>query len=691
MSRAGKNNTITETLQKAMHLHQAGQLDKAERLYNAVLKKNPRNGDALNLKGAIAHTQGRFDEALTLFDRAVVALPAFADAHFNRANSLKALERNDDALAAYDKAIALDPTHAGARLNVGTLLQNIGRTPEAITAFRNMATACPADPRGHYNLGVCLTETLVSSLEDEHAAMADEAEAALKRAVTLTPNDANAHFATANLFSKRGDHDRAIQATKNAIKFNPNWPEAWSNLGELLRKEEVYEDAIDALRKAVELQPDNLTIQYNLATALSDAGEYDGAETIFRDILGADSTFIKAFINLGTVYKKTNRNDEALNLFEQALFLDPNLHQAYTNIGSIFANYGWLNAALPLYDKALSLRAESDPLILLYRGAIALSLGRLAEGWRQYGYRFDAPEEGGLRRSVPPAYWGGEDLTGKSIVVWTEQGLGDEVLHASILHEVIERTARCVIECSKRMVPVFARSFPTATVEGYDSSNFPVTTAEGIDYQIPLGSLGQHFRPDFASFPRHQGYLKADPDKVSEIRARYEALAGGRRIVGISWRSKNERAGEAKSTALSDMAPILQVPGVMFVNLQYGDCTEELAEVREQLGVEILQDTAVDPLTDMDAFFAQVSALDLILSTSNTTAHVAGAQNIPVWVLLTHGSRGLLWYWFLRRTDSPWYPAARLIRVDHKLEDGPKRWLELAERTAADLARWTET
>jgi hypothetical protein len=271
--------------------------------------------------------------------------------------------------------------------------------------------------------------------------------------------------------------------------------------------------------------------------------------------------------------------------------------------------------------------------------------------------------------------------------VWTEQGLGDEILHGSMLPEIIAQAKSCVIECSARMVPVFARSFPAAHVAGYRASNIPVTPPDDIDYQVPIASLGRHLRPDLASLPRHEGYLKADPAKTAELRKRYETLAQGRRIVGISWHSKNQAFGEPKSMSLGDMASILQVPGIMFVNLQYGDCSSELAQVREQLGVEVIQDAAVDPMADMDMFFAQVAAMDLVLSTSNTTVHVAGSLNIPVWVLLPHG-RGLAWYWFLRRTDSPWYPSARLVRVDPKIAPGQARWLELTERTTADLTHW---
>jgi hypothetical protein len=112
---------------------------------------------------------------------------------------------------------------------------------------------------------------------------------------------------------------------------------------------------------------------------------------------------------------------------------------------------------------------------------------------------------------------------------------------------------------------------------------------------------------------------------------------------------------------LIDLAPILTTPGVFLVNLQYGDCSAEIADVRKALGVEIYQDPTVDPLQDLEAFFAQVAAMDLVVTTSNTTAHAAGAQGIPVWIMLSRGMR-TLWYWFLRHQHSVWYPSARLFR-----------------------------
>ena len=263
MSRAAKTGSVAETLQKALRLHQAGQLDKAARLYGTVLKKNPDNGDALNLKGVVAQAHGRHDDALALFGRAITALPDFADVHFNKANTLKALGRNDDALAAYAKAIALKPDYADARLNAGTLLQKTGRTTEAIAAFREMARFSPADPRGHYSLGVCLTEALPAAKSEEREAMTEEADAAFIRTVTLNPNNADAHFAHANLYSKQGNHDRAIQCNKAVINLKPNWPEAWSNLGSHLEASGDPAAAEAAFDHAIKLDPRNTAALVN--------------------------------------------------------------------------------------------------------------------------------------------------------------------------------------------------------------------------------------------------------------------------------------------------------------------------------------------------------------------------------------------------------------------------------------------
>lgn len=532
-------------------------------------------------------------------------------------------------------------------------------------------------------------EMLLSEAQTLHAAgRLDEAAEKYRKALQIEPANAHALQLIGALYLQQGKAADAAGHIEQAISVDPGSAEMYVNLGSAYRALGRTQKAAQTYRKALEINPRLDAASYNLGHALQELDDYEGAAAAYKSYLAAHPMDAEAHNVLGDAYKKLGRYEDAIDAYESALLYDPERFGALSNIAVIVRDLGWHHAAQVIIDRTAALAPE-DYDILRTQGVIRLQFGDFGTGWPGLDNRFYTATEQVVLRSTPPSYWRGEDLSGRSILVWTEQGLGDEILHASILPDVAARAERCIIECSKRLVPVFARSFPAATVVGYEASHIPVTPAEGIDYQVPVASLGRHFRPDFASFPRHDGYLKADPAKVAELRARYEAMAKGRRIVGLSWRSKNEFAGESKSTTLTDLAPVLQVPGVMFVNLQYGDCTEDLAEARRILGVEMVQDPAVDSSADMDAFFAQVAAMDLVVSTSNTTVHTAGAQNVPVWVLLPHG-KGSIWYWFLRRTDSPWYPSARLIRADYKLEPGPAQWRELAERTAGDLARWAD-
>jgi hypothetical protein len=228
------------------------------------------------------------------------------------------------------------------------------------------------------------------------------------------------------------------------------------------------------------------------------------------------------------------------------------------------------------------------------------------------------------------------------------------------------------------------RSFPQAKVAPRQEPLPKAATAADIDCQMSLSDLGRAFRRSFEDFPRRDRLLTADAARRDALRARYAARQPGAPIVGLSWSSKhNPEVGWLKSMGLSDLDPILRTPGVTFVNLQYGDWRAALAETKERTGVEILDDPDIDPLVDMDAFAAQVAAMDLVVSVSNTTVHVAGALDIPTWVMAPEG-RGRMWYWFRDRSDSPWYSSVRLLP-----QDGG--WQQVIARCAVELGDWVKS
>jgi len=197
-------------------------------------------------------------------------------------------------------------------------------------------------------------------------------------------------------------------------------------------------------------------------------------------------------------------------------------------------------------------------------------------------------------------------------------------------------------------------------------------------FQSSIASLGQHLRPSLTQFPQRQCYLKPDEERLAEFKRRY----GPKLKVGISWRSSSPLFGAKKSSSLLDWAPILKTTGVQFVSLQYGDTAEELSLAQEEFGVEIIQDSDVNQLKDMDTFFAQVGAMDLVISTSNTSVHVSGSLGRPTWLLLPQTS-GVHWYWFFDTPNTPWYPSILIHRQSNSGE-----WEPLISRVAENLAAW---
>jgi ADP-heptose:LPS heptosyltransferase len=287
-----------------------------------------------------------------------------------------------------------------------------------------------------------------------------------------------------------------------------------------------------------------------------------------------------------------------------------------------------------------------------------MSLGRLSEGWPEYKWHLGLGSQVSYD-TFPVAKWDGSDLTGKHVLVWTDHGIGDQVFAAGMFPDLIKIAGSVTIMCNRRLAPVFRRSFPQAITYRVGDP-VPRRLADWrFDFQLSHADVGAAVRPHL-NF-RQPAYLQADPVKKLRFRDKYRA--DGKRLIGLSWWSQNAIHGLGKSMCLTFLAPLLQSSGARLVNLQYGDTSEELAELGKA-GVEIVNDQSFNQLTDLDSFVAQVAALDFVITTSNTTAHVAGALGKPGVVLLPRGSTGRFWYWHNERADSPWYPSLTLARQE---------------------------
>ncbi len=216
-----------------------------------------------------------------------------------------------------------------------------------------------------------------------------------------------------------------------------------------------------------------------------------------------------------------------------------------------------------------------------------------------------------------------------------------------------------IVECDARLIPLFQRSFPKIQFLPRQIPPDPQLFDANIDYQIPMGNLGQWLRCNKDSFTAGN-YLLPCSKRVLQLKGKYRSLSNDKLLIGISWKSINRDIGKTKSTLLEDWTSVLSQDGCYFINLQYGDTKSEIEEyVSDKKHISIYQDKEINPLTDLDGFAAQVSALDLVISTSNTTVHLAGALGQNVWTLLRLVPS---WRWMTQRTDTLWYPKMRLFR-----------------------------
>ena len=605
----------TIPLQSALRAHKKGQLEPAEALYRSVLESDPDNHEAIHLLGVVLLQTGNQENALPLLEDACCRQPDNADYQNRYGIALAALGRTDDAIAAYRKAIACKPNLPEAHNNLAIALAAQGDQQAAIIAYRRALTAHPAFAEAHNGLGVALTRI--------------------------------------------GERDEAEHHYRRALQIQPEYFEARANLGDLLMRSNRLDDAVEELQAVLRQQPEYFEAHLSLADAFGRAGDIDKAKEIATKVLGAHSESARAHNCYGMVFRLAGESETAMFHLDRAIELDPLLADARANRAIARLSLGHVDAAERDADQAVALSADA-PLHRMNRGMIRLLRGEFRRGFEDYRARFGSGAPWMGYRRFPYAEWNGEPIAGKRILAWGEQGVGEEIMFASLLARLETLASACTVECDPRLVPLFARSFPSLDFVGRADPVAPALLRQGIDCAIAFGDIPAALGLEVSDFAEPEAYLSADAQKVGSLEMLGSSTAGELK-VGIAWRSRGANAlfSLEKSTDLSDWSEILCTPGISIVSLQHGDVAAEISEAEARLGASIETHIGVDQATDLDGFAALITTLNLVITTSNTTAHLAGALGKDVWIIVPHTPD---WRWQLDRSDTLWYPGARLFR-----------------------------
>ncbi len=529
---------------------------------------------------------------------------------------------------------------------------------------------------------------LSAAIQQHAAGNLSQAKDLYRAILTQNPRHAEAIFRLGTIALQVKQYDKAEEFISKAIKIGPAFAAMYINLGAALRNLKEYDDAIKAYKKALRFGTHDVDAHYNAGRALQDAERYEEAQERYQKALSLSDRDPDIWINLGVVKRQLKDDTAALQAFETAARLNPNLGAAYSNSAALLFDNGFVEIAMVLIDKAIEVEPENHKYRFELSNFLLLS-GDLVRGWRDFDKRFEHFDNAKAhRRAEPPKYLENESLKGKKLLLWTEQGLGEEIISSSIIEDVIKEGASCTFECSNRLVSIMKRSFPDIEIIGWkEHANAVKASSPSFDFQYPALSILSRFRPSLEEIPNQTSFLKDDKELTQSYRKRYEKLANGKRIVGLSWRSKNSEFGESKTLPLLSWEPILEAEDVFFVNLQYGDCTKELSDVKKALGVEIYQDPDIDPYGDLDPVFSQIAAMDLVISTSNSNVHIAGSMGVPVWSILPK-ARGLIWFWFLDKINSPWYPSVRLFRQKTIQSNNTEWWQDVLPEVVRAFDEW---
>jgi Tfp pilus assembly protein PilF len=549
------------------------------------------------------------------------------------------------------KALKIDKTIPEAWYNLGLALRGLHHKKEAIRAQREALKLTRDSADAQNSIGLELLE--LGEYKD--------AETALRRALRIDPNHAFAHSNLGKLFTAKKKHVEALTASEQAYKLLPDHPKILVNLGASLNALKEYERAESVLKKAISIDYNSAEAFNNLGSTLSGLKRYQEAESYLRRAIALTPNFEHAWTNLGGTLNKLNRFKDAEIASHRALQLDPYSTEALSNLGATLNELGRHKEGNEILSTALKINLE-DPEANNNLGHLLLGQCRFSDGWPHYEYRFKTKEAVRLDLLPDVAIWNGITHENTQLVVLGEQGIGDEILNASFLQRLnkIKTNRSITVTADKRLIPIYERNFSNL----FFCDRKEALNPEEFSAQIPLASLGKFFLNDKDDFAKTKHpYLEVDESRVNALRRKISS--DSKTLCGLSWSSKNKDIGQPKSLDLDQLAPILTLPNLQFVNLQYGDVREQIEAIEIKLGIKILQIDEIDNTNDIDGLLALIAACDFVVTTSNVTTHLAGSISKETYQLSPKGN-GKLWYWKNQdeQGHSLWYPSVSILEQE---------------------------
>ena len=556
-------------------------------------------------RAASAFGAGELVEAEQLCEQIVAATPDFFDAVYLLAVVQSKLGKKTAALASFACALSLQPGNAMAHFNRANTLDDLKRYDEALASYERAVHLRPDFAAAYFNRGNVL----------QALSRYDEAVASYDRALALSPKFALAHSNRGNALQALNRYDEALACYDRALELQPDLADTLSNRGGALHRLKRYGEALASYDRALAFQPDHAATHFNRGNALLELKRFGEALASFDRALASRPDFAEAHLNRGNALQALNRYDEALASYERATEASPKYADAH-------------------YNQALC----------------RLLLGDFDRGWEKYEWRWQVAQLQSSKRSFTQPLWLGQnEIAGKTILLYAEQGFGDTIQFCRYVPLVAARGARVILEVQEQLKELMS---------GLAGATHVISRGEPLphfDVQCPLLSLPLAFRTRLETIPPPISNLQISSQAVMD----WETRLGPRRRprIGLAWSGRPSHVNDHnRSIRLSTLLSLLDIEAT-FVSVQKDVRPEDAALLQERSGLLHFG----NEIRDFSDTAALISNLDLVISVDTSVVHLAGTLAKPFWVMLPFTPD---WRWLLDREDSPWYPTARLFRQD---------------------------
>lgn len=562
----------------------------------------------------------------------------------------------------YEQVITTCPNHFDALHLLGVIAAQSKKLINAFDLISRSIRINPNNAEPHYNFGnvlkdLCRFEESIESYD---------------KAITLNPDYLNAYFNRGIVLQELKRFEEAVVSYQHVIRINSNFAEAYNNLGNALNEINRIKEAVESYTKCISLNPKCSEAHNNRGNIYKKLGKFQEALADYEIAIVINPNYADAFNNLGNIYQELNKYRQALKNFEKAIAIKPDYAVAWYNLGNSFKELADLEAAVNCYDRALSLK--DDYAIAYWNKSLTLLLaGKLKEGFELFEWRFKLDVNTFItpkRNYVKPLWLGAEELSGKTLLIHTEQGLGDCIQFSRYAKLVSDLGAKVILLVPKPLLGLLN------DIEGVDLVLEDGTELlPSFDYHCPLMSLPHAFKTEINTIPKSTPYLSIS----NENQMAWSSLLGEKKKprLGIVWSSVSEFKNDAdRSMKLEQF--IECIPKNKFEIF----CLQKVIKQEDQ---EILKNSSEivfygHKLNDFSDTAGLASCMDLIVSTCTSVPHMTAALGKPTWILLHNVPD---WRWMLKREDSPWYASVKLYR-----QSETRQWNEVLARVKYDLNKY---